>query len=867
MDNDVAPDDRRQIPAPLALPAGLGQMPHGLALIAVFTLTTFLSALLLFSIQPLFAKMVLPILGGAPSVWAVALCFFQGALLAGYCWAHLLNRYVPPRWVGLVHLAVVCLAVTALPIGLPAGWREPPPGDPYLWQIGLFSVAVGLPFIAVSANAPLLQAWFARTGHPDGRDPYFLYGASNLGSFIALLAYPLVLEPAFGLTALSRQWTIGFVLLGLAIAICFWVMRSTLPADGGGAVEAVDAGTADDTPSWTARLGWIGLAMVPSALLTAFTTHVATDVASAPLIWVLPLSLYLLTFVLVFRDKPLAFIPCVLAAAAAGYIAFRWGGTGLSSFLAFVTGSDDARLSIATQTWLPRLGAVVGAGLFTAVYRRGLLTPVRWLLLFHLAAVILALLQLSQTRHDTWFISAATGVAAFFLSALVAHRTLYEARPAARHLTEFYLWMSLGGVLGGLFAALLAPKLFSEVLEYPILLALTVACRPGALSIDLKDRDELLKLWLLAACGVLAVWWSQLAGLEDRIRDLALWLSDNVGLLGIGETLASGLRVLAGYGLAAVLALIFAGVGLYFFRWPARQLTAALLMCLAVVMLPSSVKRGDAQRSYFGIYRVSESYDKEFMILTHGTTLHGAQRIRDGSGTLVVDTTPGTYYHPASPMAKTVELVRERLAEAGKKGRYGVVGLGTGSLTCFAKDGESWRIFEIDPVVVGIASDPTKFSFVASCQPQLDVAMGDARLTMAREPDASFDLLLIDAFSSDAIPVHLMTAEAMRLYVAKLKPDGVLLLHISNRYLDLDSVLAATMPLVPGLDGVILSDDEADGSYASTTSTAGVFSMSKESLEAFRKLEMSHELGDTPIRAWTDDFSDILAPFLSKMKR
>ena len=842
---------------------------HNLALVVAFTLTTFLSALLLFSIQPLFAKMVLPILGGAPSVWAVALCFFQGALLAGYCYAHWLNGYVPARWTGAVHLAVFCLAVTALPIGLPAAWREPPPGDPYLWQLGLFSVAVGLPFIAVSANAPLLQAWFAKTGHPDGRDPYFLYGASNLGSFIALLAYPLLLEPAFGLTSLSRQWTIGFVLLGLAIAVCYLAMRATVGEEDAAApaVSEAAASAPDEAPTWAARLGWIGLAMVPSALLTAFTTHVATDVASAPLIWVLPLSLYLLTFVLVFRDRPLAYIPCVLAAAAAGYIGFRSGASWLSNLLAVVTGSDEMRLSISSQDWLPRIGAVVGVALFTLAYVRGLLSPVRWLLLFHLAAVILALLQLSQTRHDTWFVSAATGVAAFFLSALVAHRTLYEARPAARHLTEFYLWMSLGGVLGGLFAALLAPKLFSEVLEYPILLALTIACRPQALSIKLQDREELLKLWLIFATGVLVVWWSQLANLEDKIRDLAFWFSENVAALGIGAAVSSLLRSIAGYGIAAVLAAVFAAVLVAYIRYPVRQLTAAFLMCLAVIMLPSSVKRGDAERSYFGIYRVSESYDKEFMILTHGTTLHGAQRIRDNTGALVVDTTPGTYYHPGSPMAKGVELVRERLTEAGRKGRYGVVGLGTGSLTCFSKEGESWRIFEIDPVIVGIASDPTRFSFVSNCQPRLDVVLGDARLTMAKEPDASFDLIIVDAFSSDAIPVHLMTAEAMRLYAAKLKPDGVLLLHISNRYLDLDSVLAATMPLVPGLDGVILSDDEADGSYASTTSTAGVFSMSKDSLEAFRKLEMSREMADTPIRAWTDDYSDILAPFLSKMKR
>ena len=254
-------------------------------------------------------------------------------------------------------------------------------------------------------------------------------------------------------------------------------------------------------PTWPQRLKWILLALVPSALLTAYTTHIATDVASAPLIWVGPLSLYLLTFVLVFRERPLAYLPCVLAAAAAGSV--------------ICPGS--ATWSALRPPRAPRSAApCCSPACFTWAYRKPWLTPNQWLLAFHLGALVLALLQLSQTRHDNLFISASTGVAAFFLSALVAHRTLYEERPAASHLTEFYLWMSFGGVLGGLAAGLLMPQLFNEVLEYPILLALTMACRPGALSFDLKDKDEMLKLWLIGAAGVLAVWWARLLDLDDK---------------------------------------------------------------------------------------------------------------------------------------------------------------------------------------------------------------------------------------------------------------------------------------------------------------------------------------------------------------
>ncbi len=835
--------------------------PGNLVLVGAFTLTTFLSALLLFSIQPMFAKMVLPILGGAPSVWAVALCFFQGALLAGYCYAHALNRYAPWKYAGLIHLALFAVAVLALPIGLPGGWREPPPGDPYLWQMGLFAVAVGIPFVAVSANAPLLQAWFARTGHPNGNDPYFLYGASNLGSFFALLAYPLLLEPQFGLTALSRQWTIGFVLLGFAIAVCFWLLRLAADPQASAATIATTAATpSEPAPTWTARFGWIGLALVPSALLTAFTTHIATDVASAPLIWVGPLSLYLLTFVLVFRDRPIVYLPCLLAAAAAGY-----------ALLPGVLFALPGFSMLSMPGWFPMASAITAAVLFTWAYSQRWLTPSQWLLVFHLGALLVALLQLSQTRHDNLFISSATGVAAFFLSALVAHRTLYEARPHAQHLTEFYLWMSLGGVLGGLFAALVAPQLFSEVLEYPILLALTMACRPGALRISLRDRDELLWLWLIAAAGALAVWWSRLMEIEDKLYAWSVAVAENLTFLDIGKVLSQPLRQMYLYGVAAVISLAFAGLVLYWRRQPVRQLLATLVMCLAVVTLPSSVKRSYgsnamAERSYFGVYRVALSHDRQFQVLTHGTTLHGAQRVMDNTGAIVNDTTPGTYYHPESPMAKTVELVRERLVAAGRKGRFGIIGLGTGSLACYARENEQWRFFEIDPVIVGIASDSLRFSFVNTCQPKLDLVLGDARLTMAREPDHSYDLIVVDAFSSDAIPVHLLTADAIKLYASKLKPDGAMLLHISNRYLDLDSVLAATAELVPGIDGVLLVDTEADGSYASTQSTAGVLSFDKTTLEPFRKLDMSKEFEETTMRGWTDDYSDILAPFLSRWR-
>ncbi|HEU4379159.1 MAG TPA: fused MFS/spermidine synthase [Hyphomicrobiaceae bacterium] len=764
-----------------------------------YTATTFLSALLLFSIQPLFAKMVLPVLGGSPSVWAVAVFFFQAALLVGYCYAHVLIAKVPARTTGFIHLCVCVVALVCLPIGLPSGWSEPPPGQPYLWQIGLFTVAIGLPFLAVSANAPLLQAWFARTGHPHANDPYFLYAASNLGSLIALLAYPFVLEPAFGLKALSGFWAIGFALLIAAIGGVFMLMlqrsaRLSVPAAA--AKAAIE--NAAPHPTWADRLGWVGLALVPSALLTAFTTHVTTDVASAPLLWVLPLALYLLTFVLVFRDRSL----------------------------------------------IPR----------------------ELLLALHLVSVGGALWVLSQTKHEGWMLTALTGVTVFFMSAMVAHRTLYEARPAARYLTEFYLWMALGGALGGLSAALIAPRVFSEVFEYPLLLALSMACRPGVFSVAAMRRAGGSLASLLGSVLPIPAEWKtpELTG-QDKERLLMAWLLFAAGLLVIywvpWAMPKLGIR-LADWGTTPVVVGILVAVLVLDLFSPPRQLLAALLVFCALIWLPSGVKRGEAQRSYFGVYRVQSSGDGQYHTLIHGTTLHGAQRVRNDLDELVHDTKPATYYYEGSPMAHTIALVRERVGEG--KGRYGVTGLGAGSLACHSKPGEAWRFFEIDPVVIGIASNPKNFTFLQSCQPKPDIVLGDARLTMAKEKNESFDLIIVDAFSSDAVPVHLMTAEAIRLYLDKVKENGIALLHISNRYLDLDSVLGATIKAVPGAHGLIISDDTADGSYAQSTSTVALFAKSEEALEPFRKLETVMELDANGLRPWTDDYSDILGPFMTK---
>lgn len=748
---------------------------EGNAALGLFLVTTFLSAFLLFAIQPLFAKMVLPVLGGSHSVWAVALCFFQAALLAGYVYAHILLRLVPMEWTGFVHIGVAILALLVLPVGLPEGWTASPPGEPYLWQLRLFTLAVGLPFVAVAANAPLLQAWFATTGRPHARDPYFLYAASNLGSLIALLSYPFVLEPEFGVTALSRYWVFLFVGLIASLAVCSLIMRKgILRGDAPAVARKTEAETpALEVPTLRDRLGWVGLTLVPAALLTAFTTHLASDIASAPLLWVLPLALYLLTFVLAFRETSII--------------------------------------------------------------------PMRLLLAVHLFVVAFSLLELSQVKLESWALTSAAGVAVFFISALIAHRTLYTMRPRVPDLTEFYLWMSFGGVLGGLFAALIAPRLFSEVFEYPLLIALTMACRPGVFTRSDYNLRELIWLGGMFVIGLALV------------RYGSLWAA------------GFGVRFSA-WGFTAALTFLFAVAMLAFWIHPARQLVAALLMFLSVVMLPSAVRRASAERSYFGVYRVTQSKEGDYNILHHGTTLHGSQRIRDGEGQLISDTTPGTYYYPGSPIQKSIRIVQDALQVKGEKGRIGIVGLGAGSLACYSKKGERWRFYEIDSLVVNIATNSNHFTFLGNCQPKADIVVGDGRITIAREPDGSFNLILIDAFSSDSVPVHLMTAEALKLYARKLSASGVLVLHISNRHLDLDSVLEATLPLVPELKGLIISDPAQGGTYAQLSSTIAVLAKRDVAIDPFRALPGARDFKRGGLHPWTDDSSDILGPFLSRRR-
>jgi spermidine synthase len=644
---------------PVAFPGSL--------LLPGFAVTLFVGACLLFLVQPMVSKMMLPHLGGSPNVWNTCMCFFQAMLLLGYAYAHWLTTRFGGLAQAAIHAAVLGAAALFLPFDLTTQ-LPPAEGSPVPWLIARLATTVGPPFFAISATAPLLQRWFSRTDHPAAGDPYFLYAASNAGSLLALLAYPLIVEPALPLWQQSRDWSFGLGLLAFGIALCWIGYRSHMAA-APAVAEAVPR------PAVAERLRWVAYAFVPSSLLLAVTAYITTDLASAPLFWVVPLALYLATFIVAFSRRPLL----------------------------------PHRLMLRLQPLLIIPVVILSVGLHSV-----------WLLLLHLAC--------------------------FFVIAMVCHGELARSRPNARDLTEFYLWISLGGVLGGLFDALLAPLLFPDIWEYPLMLVAASAIRPaGRAEGKAAWRGDLLLPALLLS-GLLALL---------LLGDLPTWL------------------VFAASAIAAVVLVKFSER-----RW---RFALGVAACLIFVQLLSSGETLATTRSFFGVNRVRLMEDGAVRALQHGTTVHGVEITRPGGETI-----PAGYYSREGPFGRFFAAIAARGVS-----RVGVLGLGTGGLACYARPGQSWTFHEIDPAVEKLARDGRFFHFLEACGNHPRIVLGDARLTLDEVPDHGYDLIMIDAFSSDSIPLHLMTREALALYQRKLAPGGTILFQISNRYLDLAPVVAA----------------------------------------------------------------------------
>ena len=753
---------------PVAISAGV---------IAVFALSIFASAFLLFLVEPMVAKMVLPLAGGTPAVWTTSVLFFQTVLLAGYGYSHWLAMRLSWRWQALLHGVLLVSPLAILPIHLIPGWNPPTAGSPVGWLVLVLSVAVGLPFLVLSTTSPLIQHWFSRTGHPHAGDPYFLYRASNLGSALGLLSYPALVEPFLGLRAQAQLWRAGYFVFLLLILLCL-VAVARARSGGGSATPAEAPASTGQAPAiedkpitWRRRTRWVLLAAIPSTWMLAVTSYFTTVIRPIPLLWVIPLALYLFSFAIVFARRPL--------------VSRYW----LNRAFPFYA--------------LPILGMVLlgGGGPF-------------WLL---------ALLHFGG----------------FFLAALMCHGELAADRPHPRHLTEFYWWLAVGGATGGLLTAVVAPQVFNDFLEYPIAIIGAALLRP-ALAVGGDRRSRIADIALPAAlAGVLLLAVAIMSG-------SGLLATLNRAVITNATTASDLVRVLVVFAVPAAASAAFSWRPMRF------GLTAAAMLLLSLLPLGSQPAIFQ-QRDFFGVHKVVTDPAGTRHALIDGGTIHGIELMDPASRD-----SPASYYSDSGPVGDLFNA--ERPNDAGWS--VAVIGLGAGAIGCYAQPQQTWTYYEIDPVVVQIARDTTLFTFIHDCTPRAGIVLGDGRLTVAKAPDHSFALIVLDAFGSDAIPVHLLTRDALQLYLTKLRPGGVLFFNVSNRYVDLAPILAgeaASISLVC-YERVDTQVTPAQAAAAKSPSDWVVMAGASDALgdiptrPGWRRLN-----ADPTVPVWTDDFSDVLS--------
>ena len=666
----------------------------------LYAATIFLSAFLLFQVQPLIARIILPWFGGSAAVWTVCMLFFQMLLLLGYVYAHGSVRWQHPGRQRFLHIALLAAAIAALPLSPSAAWK-PTGGDDPTWRIfGLLAGSVGLPYLMLSTTGPLVQAWYARSH--DGAAPYRLFALSNFGSMLALLAYPVVFEPLLALRAQTAIWSCGFIAFALLCAILAWRSAGTRPA------QALSP-DGPDRPGPGLQALWASLACCASVLLLAFTNHISLNIAAIPFLWVLPLALYLLSFILCFE--------------ASGWYR-RW-------------------------LYLP----LAGAGF---------------------AAVCVSLLR---SNPSIWLLIPLCS-ATLFAACMVCHGELARTKPHPRYLTGFYLMVALGGALGGVLVGLIAPNAFDDLYELP-------------------------------------------AGM------FALGLLINASLYRDRGSVLHG-------------------------RWavPARIVLAALTFALGAGLIEAY--RANASdslvkaRNFYGVLNVRDSGEglDAMRVLSHGTIIHGKQFLAEERRGW-----PTSYYSRDSGIGLAI-------LDAGARGplRVGVVGLGAGTLAAYGRPGDTFRFYDINPRVAELAR--SEFTYLNDSRARVDVVLGDARLSMEREEKQGFDVLALDAFSSDAIPVHLLTAEAFATYLRHLKPGGILAVHISNRYLDLVPVVQqAALRYSLELRQVENEDDDDAGVYQSDWM---LLSASRAAFKGERLKDAAVRIEtDRRVSLWTDDYSDL----------
>jgi spermidine synthase len=721
-------------------------------LVWLFATTLFVSSWLMFTVEPMAAKAVLPVLGGTPMVWNTCVLFFQIMLLGGYAYAHGVATWLGARRSIAMYLSLLAVSVVALPVAIGASARPPLDGHPIGWLLLVLGTSIGLPFFALSATSSVLQHWFAETDHPSAKDPYFLYAASNLGSLLALVMYPTVIEPMLRLRTQDSVWSMVyglFVILACLSAVAGWRWS----AGDVGQTRTVNVGHAANAAplTWTRRGTWVALAFVPSSLMLAVTTYFSTDIAPVPLFWIVPLTLYLLTFVIAFSAR-----------------------------------------SATLQSIADRLMPV-------------LVLP-------------LVLLIIANAGVSLW-LAIPMHLLAFTAAALICHGRLAADRPPSVHLTEFYFWIAFGGMLGGVFNTLAAPIVFTTVVEYPLVLVLACAAR--------RDRRPESDIRLSPNDFVVPIGVGALAAM------FIMWLRPD------GQ---STQLLVAGLAVPAMVAFTQS-------RAPVR-FAASIATMLVASSLAANVQGQvlHVSRTFFGVYRVTADARDHFLF--HGTTLHGMQAVDSAR-----QSEAQTYYHREGPFGQAFA----ELPTTATGGDVGVVGLGVGSLASYRRPGQRWTFYEIDPEVEHIARTDGYFSYLRACGEGCRVVLGDARLSLAGASEHEYGLIVLDAFSSDAIPVHLLTSEAVSLYLSRLVPGGVLAFHITNRHMALAPVLAR-VGLALGLE-VRVQQQSVNQAVAPERFSSEWMVMGHPgdlgSLATDPNWRTPSIPASTPL--WTDDFSNILS--------